>query len=360
VRAYANPPRRGALEPRPGAAPLRFHCSLPGYRPTPLLDLPTLAAGLGLGQMLVKLESSRLGLPSFKILGASWAIRQLLADRLGRELEPTVTLEELAGEIDELRPVSFAAATDGNHGRAVARVAALLGCDARIYVPAGVPRPAVDAIAGEGAEVVIVDDTYDEAVERSAREADDRCLVVSDTAWPGYEQVPQWVIEGYSTMLVEVDEELERRGEGRPDLVVVQIGVGALAAAVALHVRGGEGPGPLLVGVEPADAACLLETVAAGHVVKVPGPHDSIMTGLNCGAPSLVGLPNVAAGFDLFVAVEDDWARKAVGLLAANGVTTGPTGAAGLAGLLALLDDGHGLIPDVGDTTSALLFCTEG
>jgi diaminopropionate ammonia-lyase len=129
------------------------------------------------------------------------------------------------------------AATDGNHGRALARVARLFGLGARIFVPENMVAARREAIAGEGAEVVVVRGTYDDAVERSAEEAGERGLVVSDMSWPGYERIPSRVIEGYSTMLWEIDDELERRGEAGPDLVAVQVGVGAFAAAVTRHFR---------------------------------------------------------------------------------------------------------------------------
>ncbi len=183
----------------------------------------------------MKDESSRLGLPAFKILGASWAVYRALEERLGDEdFGDWEAIEDLEQRLEPLRPLSLVAATDGNHGRAVARVARLLGLGARIFVPGDMVAARREAIAEESAEVVVVDGGYDEAVERSA-EAEG--LLISDTSWPGYERVPSWVIEGYSTMLWEIEEELIRRDERGPDLVIVQVGVGAFAAAVANHFR---------------------------------------------------------------------------------------------------------------------------
>jgi len=187
---------------------------------------------LGVGQVLLKDESSRLGLPAFKILGASWAIYRALELRIGTTLEPWQTLADLAKRLAPLRPLTLSAATDGNHGRAVAHMARLLGFESRIYVPAGTAQARIDAIASEGARVEVVDGTYDEAVARSALDASERCLVISDTSWPGYEEVPCWVIDGYSTIFWEVDDELARLGQEDPQLVIVQVGVGALAAAI--------------------------------------------------------------------------------------------------------------------------------
>jgi diaminopropionate ammonia-lyase len=372
IRTLVNTEAREGLGgPAPDRAPLAFHQRLPGYAETPLVDAPGIAEALGVGKVWVKDESDRLGLPAFKVLGASWAVYKALEERLpGGAIGDWETVEELEEQLEPLRPLDLVAATDGNHGRALARVAWLLGLGARILVPEEMVAARREAIAGEGAEVVVVKGTYDEAVERSYEEAGERSLVVSDMSWPGYERIPSWVIEGYSTMLWEIDDELERRGEVGPDLVVVQVGVGAFAAAVTRHFRGPQrSRHPKLLGVEPAGAACLLESVAAGRIVSVPGPHDSIMAGLNCGRPSLVAWPTVVRGIDVLVAVDDEPAQEAMRLTAASGIVSGETGAAGLGGLLELLRRG-GESPDqeekarralgVGAESRVLLFNCEG
>jgi diaminopropionate ammonia-lyase len=335
IRTLVNTDAREFLGgPAPDRAPLAFHRRLPGYVETPLVDAPGIAEALGVGTVWVKDESARLGLPAFKILGASWAVYKALEERLpGGAFGDWETVEELQEKLEPLRPLDLVAATDGNHGRALARVAGLLRLGARIFVPEEMVAARREAIAREGAEVVVVKGTYDEAVERSYEEAGERSLVVSDMSWPGYERIPSWVIEGYSTMLWEIEDELERRGEVGPDLVVVQVGVGAFAAAVTRHFRGPQRSRyPKLVGVEPARAACLLESVAAGRIVSVPGPHDSIMAGLNCGQPSLVAWPTVSRGIDVLVAVDDEPAREAMRLTAASGIVSGETGAEGAPG----------------------------
>ena len=372
IRTLVNTDAREVLGgPAPDRAPLAFHRRLPGYEETPLVDAPGIAKALGVGKVWVKDESARLGLPAFKVLGASWAVYKALEERLpGGGFGNWETIEELEEKLEPLRPLDLVAATDGNHGRALARVAGLLGLGARIFVPEEMVDARREAIAGEGAEVVVVRGTYDEAVARSYEEAGERSLVVSDMSWPGYERIPSWVIEGYSTMLWEIDDELERRGETGPDLVVVQVGVGAFAAAVTRHFRVPQrSRHPKLLGVEPASAACLLESVAAGRIVSVPGPHDSIMAGLNCGRPSLVAWPTVSRGIDVLVAVDDEPAREAMRLMAASGIVSGETGAAGLGGLLELLRRG-GESPDqeekarrtlgVGGESRVLLFNCEG
>lgn len=340
--------------PRPTPPALAFHRRLPGYAPTPLVDAPALAARLGVGRLSLKLETDRLGLPSFKILGASFATYRALCARLGEE-PAWATLDDLRAAVARLRPLTLLAATDGNHGRAVARMAALLGLRARIFVPADMAPARQAAIAGEGAELVVVDGSYDEAVALSAAAAGPEAIVISDTAWPGYEQTPRDVIAGYATIFQEADAALG----GRPDLVAVQMGVGALAAAVVGHYR--QGGGPRVVGVEPDQAACVLASLRAGQISEVPGPHRSIMAGLNCGLPSPVAWPIISAGLDAALAVPDDLARVAMRALAAEGVVAGETGAAGVAGLLALCDDAEARARLViGPSTHAMAIITEG
>jgi diaminopropionate ammonia-lyase len=360
TEVLANPSRGPLADAAPpGREASAFHAQLPGYARTPLVDAPRLASRLGVGRVWIKDESSRLGLPSFKILGASWAIYRALRQR-GLPLEGGASFAEVVEKARAAGPLAFAAATDGNHGRAVAHMARLLGCAARIYVPAGTAQARVDAIAGEGASVEVVDGTYGDAVARSAADASETCIVVSDTSWPGYVDIPRWVIEGYSTILWEIEDELRERGERPPATVVVQIGVGALAAAVVAHVRSADRDATM-IGVEPAGAACVLESARAGRIVSVPGPHRSIMAGLNCDEPSLVAWPLVSRGIDWFVAVDDERAREAMRLLAQTGIVAGETGAAGLAGLLSLPDD-PGAREQTGLDRDAdvLLFCTEG
>ena len=331
-----NPLRDAALRASDDEAPLRFHRAQPGYAPTPVIDAPELAAEWGVGRVSLKFERERFGLPAFKLLGVSWAAQQLL------------------GEPPHDPELELVCATDGNHGRAVARVARTAGVAATVLVPAGTAPARIDAIAGEGARVEVVDGSYDDAVRRSASMAGPHRLVLSDTSWPGYEEVPGWVIEGYATIFHEID---EQPGGDSAEIVFVPIGVGALAAAAVRHLAGRA----RLVGVEPAAAACVLESARTGRIEEVPGPHGSIMAGLNAGRPSLVAWPLVSGGFDLFCAAEDEVAVEGMRRLAALGLAAGECsgGTAGAAGWL-LADREARAALGAGPETSVLVLLTEG
>lgn len=345
----------------PTRAPLHFFRKLAGYGPTQLKELPAAASRLGLARLYVKDESERFGLPAFKVLGAWWAAYRLLSQRLGRQPAGWSTLDDLAAAFAPLRPLTLCAFTDGNHGRAVARFARFMGFDSLIFVPSFVVPPRIAAIESEGAEVVVVDGTYEDALAAAAAAASDTCLLVSDDAWPGYEQVPRWVIEGYSTMLWEIDDQLAAAGKPGPDVVLVQMGVGALASAVVAHYRRPQAdPQPFVIGVEPLAAPCVFESLAAGELRAVPGPHTSLMANLNCGVPSLVAVPILMSGMGGCVAIADDWAVQGIRELAREGVAAGVTGVAGYAGLLAVLSEANPLRERAfRRPTNVLLFCTE-
>jgi diaminopropionate ammonia-lyase len=301
------------------------------------VELPPLANELGVGRVLVKDESSRLGLPAFKILGASWAGRHVLASNPGAVL---VT------------------ATDGNHGRAVARVATWFGTTARVFVPAVMLSRTTELIRSEGAEVVRVDGDYDAAVQAAAEfaEHDSGRALLQDTAWEGYETVPGWIVEGYETLLEEVDEVLG----AAPDLVVVPVGVGSLAQAVVSHYRRGAGRGPSVLSVEPDTAACVVASLRAGTPTRVE-TAATVMAGLNCATMSSAAWPVLRDGLDAAVAVADDEALAAAADLERLGVSSGPSGAATLAGARRLCADAglrHRL--DLDEDAVVVLLSTEG
>lgn len=364
---------RKAVPRVPGALstqePLAVHRRLPGYALSPLVRCPDIARRLGVGEVWIKDESWRLGLPAFKMLGASYAVYRALTERLGHDVVWD-GIDQLRVELASLGQMTLAAATDGNHGRAVARMAKLLGLDAVVYVPQGTVLARIRAIESEGATVTMVEGDYDSAVRRSAEDADDHCLVISDTSWPGYVRTPTWVVEGYSTVFNEITEQLAARGAAEPTVVVIPVGVGAFASAAVHHFKpeAGTNTPPTLLGVEPASADCVLESLRAGELVTVTGPHDSIMVGLNCGTPSEIAWPYVSRGLDAVVAIEDGWACGAMRELADAGIVAGETGAAALAGLTALCDEAtdgtdatdvrNALGLDV--TSSVLILSTEG
>jgi diaminopropionate ammonia-lyase len=243
-------------------------------------------------------------------------------------------------------------------------MARLLGFQAQVYVPAGTAPARADAIRGEGASVTIMDGGYEQALQRSADDASGSCLVISDTSWDGYEQVPSWIVDGYQTIFAEIEEELAARGAARPHVVAVPVGVGALAAAAVKHFRAAPGPRPKLVSVEPVTAACVLESVAAGQLSTLSHPQTSVMAGLNCGTPSLVAWPLLSRGMDCYLAVSDQRVGPAMRLLAEDGIEAGETGAGGLAGMLRVSsgEDAGQLTAALGwgPGTRVLLLCTEG
>ncbi|GAA1115674.1 hypothetical protein GCM10009630_11460 [Kribbella jejuensis] len=301
---------------------LEFHRSMPGYAPTPLIEF---------GNYWVKDESNRFGLPAFKILGASWAVNQVLG--------PAPTFAELA---DTVNAVTLVTATDGNHGRALAYLARTLGVTARIYVPAGLAESTLQTICDEGATVIDTGRSYDDAVQLAADSTDGDDVLIQDTAWPGYEDVPRWIVAGYDTLFSEIDDQYP----GVPDLVVVPTGVGSLLQAALEHYRGRA----KVLAVEPTTAACVGASLKAGRPVSVDTSAPTIMAGLNCGTVSSIAWPVIRDHLDAAVAVTDDQARAAMELLHTHNIPAGPCGAAALAGARLAA------IP----ATSVVLISTEG
>ncbi|HEX9165579.1 MAG TPA: diaminopropionate ammonia-lyase, partial [Gemmatimonadales bacterium] len=329
----------------------RFHAGLPGYQPTPLHLLPGWARQLGLGRVYLKDESPRFGLQAFKALGASWAMHRLQQE--GR----------LAGLVSS--------ATDGNHGRAVAWAARRLGLQARIFMTSHSSPRRIDAIRAEGAEVVLVEGTYDDAVracaERSAREG---WQVVADVGYEGYLTIPAWITEGYGTLFEEVDQQLRDRALPEPDVVIIQAGVGGLAAAVVQHYSA-RAVQPAVAVVEPVDADPLLESALTPDARPAPsrGGQHSIMACLNCGEVSLTAWPVLRRGVDVFFSIEDRYAEEAMRRLAVPQggdprIVAGESGAAGPGGLIALMTDdrlaGARQALALGPGVTVLVVSTEG
>ena len=329
---FVNPAADAAAVPAPSAEAAGFHAALPGYAPTPLRALRALAAELGVAAVAVKDESARLGLPAFKVLGASWAVERALRERPGIG--------------------TLVAASAGNHGRAVARVAALRGLGCRVFLPTRAVAARREAIGGEGAEVVVVDGDYEAAVAaaRSAAAAPG----AAEIADVGASGPARWVIDGYATLFAEAGR------QGEHDLILVPVGVGSLAAAAA---RFAAHAGARVVGVEPVNAACLTASLAAGRPAAVPTPGTT-MAGLDCAEVSPAAWPTLLAGIHGTVTVGDAEAAAAVRELAAAGMAIGESGAAPLAGLRRLAADPRcatlRAAVGLGPATRVLLVATEG
>lgn len=310
--------------------------------PTPLRELIALGRSLNLGALHVKDESARLGLGSFKALGGAYALMILVQEEAARRYDREIEIEELLS--DEVRAIAstmtFACATDGNHGRSVAQGAQLMGASAVIFVHAGVSEARIEAIARFGALIVRVDGTYDDSVAEASRVAGEKgWTVLSDTSWPGYERIPGLVMQGYTAMVQEILSDLPLP----PTHVFLQAGVGGLAAGVAGHMAVVLGTDrPHVTVVDPARAACLYESAKAGRPVKVPETQSTIMAMLECYEPSLVAFRILERVADGFMTIDEAdippaMIRLADPLEGDPPIVSGESGCAGLAGLFAVL-----------------------
>ena len=353
MRSVINPFRVPPAGP-PGTPPAAraFHRSLPGYEPTPLVRRTDLARALGLADLYVKYEGPRFGLGAFKGLGASWALHRLEA------LRP-----------EGLGTVSTA--SEGNHGRAVAWSARLAGLPCVIFLPSGAAPERIENIRREGARVVLVDGTYEDAVRRCDEEsARNGWQIVSDVGYDGYLEIPPLVVEGYSTLYEEADDTVRALGLAPPDVVLIPGGVGGILHAGVEHYRRRRPP-PAIVAVEPAEGDCLTESISSpsGAPAVSRGSRRTGMACLNCAEVSLPSWPVIRAGVDVFLALDDQWAEEAVRRLyrAPAGTTpiaAGISGAAATGGLIALIESSDLAAArahlGLGPSTVALAICTEG
>jgi diaminopropionate ammonia-lyase family len=331
----------------------QFHQSFPNYAPTPLVELPELAKELGLRSVLVKDESNRFGLPSFKVLGASWGCFRAVAARLG--LPSTVALDELSVKAKDASIV-LATASMGNHGRAVAFMARLLGIEARIFVPRSLDQGTRDLIASEGATLVAVQGDYDQAVQEALKNSlEQGVLLIQDTAFEGYEDVPAWIVEGYSTMMNEIQDGLARL-ELPGSLMVTPVGVGSLAHAVAKYCKS-QGTPMSVVAVEPDTAACLSSSLNARQLVAVRS-SGTIMDGMDCGTVSSTAWPDLQRLVDACVTVSSYESHCAVQYLHSKSVNAGPCGGASLAALRHLATSKEGSL--LNKDSVVVLLSTEG
>lgn len=352
-----------------------FHQSFPQYAITPLAKLDHMAEHLGLGGLCVKDESWRFGLNAFKVLGASFAMARHIAREMGRPLSE-ITYEYLVSEDfhQEFGQATFFAATDGNHGRGVAWAARKLHQRAVIHMPKGTTHSRFENIAKEGAEVTIEDLNYDDCVRLAASEAarTPHGVLVQDTAWPGYEGIPSWIMQGYGTIAAEAIEQLHALKVNRPTHVFVQAGVGSFAGAIVGYLANLFPSCPPVFVVVEADAAdCLYQSALAadGDPRIVEGDLSTIMAGLACGEPNPISWDILRNHADAFLSCPD-WVtangmrRLAAPLHGDPAVTSGESGAVGMGVIDALMtDDSYaGLRQELGlgKDSHVLLFSTEG
>lgn len=317
-----------------------FHSSFPEYSCTPLVRLQNLARTLGVRDIFVKDESKRFGLNAFKVLGGSYAIGWEIAKRLDLPMEEMTYDVLTSPQVKEkLGQLTFVTATDGNHGRGVAWTAQKLGQRAVVYMPKGSAQERLQNIRSLGAEAEIIDVNYDDAVRLARRYAENYGgIVVQDTSWEGYEEIPLHIMQGYTTMACEIAEQLAALGDVRPTHVFLQAGVGAMAGAVTGFLADYyKDDLPEIIIVEPLNAACLHKTAqtADGALHTVGGDLQSIMAGLCCGEPCSLGWRQLAAHADVFAAVPDEVAALGMRVLGnpVSGdapVISGESGAAGL------------------------------
>lgn len=352
-----------------------FHESFPQYEKTPLRQLRNLAGFLGVKDLFVKDESYRFGLNAFKVLGGSYAMARYIAQKTGRDIRQ-ISYDVLVS--DELKQAFgqavFFTATDGNHGRGVAWAANKLGQKAVVYMPRGSSKTRLNNILKENATATIEDLNYDECVRLAAAEAakTENGVIVQDTAWEGYEDIPSWIMQGYGTMAAEAAEQLKEAGVTRPTHIFVQAGVGSLAGAVQGYFANlYPDDCPTTVIVEANQADCLYKSAAAGdgrpHAVY--GDMQTIMAGLACGEPNTISWEILKNHSVYFISCPDWVSAKGMRLLGAPAkgdpqVVSGESGAVS-AGLIATLmtDDNYKEIKEavgLDEHSVVLFFSTEG
>ena len=320
-----------------------FHRSFDEYNVTPLHDLSNLAAYYKLKGIFLKDESYRFGLNAFKVLGGAYAMGQFLAERLGVDIDE-VSFDYLRSEEvrNKIGKITFVTATDGNHGKGVAWAANQLGQKAVVYMPKGSSQTRLENILKEGAEASIIDGNYEAAVQLADEMAQQHgWIVVQDTAWEGYEDIPTWIMQGYSTLVSEAMEQLEAKS-AEPTHVFLQAGVGSFAVSVLgcfVNQYGSERP--ITVIVEPEDANCLYRSAISGHREIVEGDMPTIMAGLACGAPNTIAYEIIKDYADAHLSCTDDVTARGMRMLGAPlkgdaQIVSGESGAVG-AGALALI-----------------------
>ncbi|MBP1744219.1 MAG: diaminopropionate ammonia-lyase [Firmicutes bacterium] len=352
-----------------------FHKTMPGYEPTPMAHLSKMSEYLGLKNVFVKDESYRFGLNAFKVLGGSFTMARFIAEKVGKDISEldfsTLASDKLR---EALGPVTFFTATDGNHGRGVAWAANKLKQKSVVLMPKGSTIARFNNIKAEGAEVTIEEENYDECVRmaNALAEKTPNGVMVQDTAWPGYEKIPAWIMQGYGTMAMEAAEQMEAAGVKRPTHVFVQAGVGSLAGGVVGYFanRYPENP-PTFVVVEADAAACLYKgaVIGTGEEAVVGGDMVTIMAGLACGEPNTTSWDILKNHVSVFTTATDGVAADGMRMLGAPikgdpQVVSGESGAPPFGVLAAIMTK-----PELAElkaelkldeNSDVLLFSTEG
>jgi diaminopropionate ammonia-lyase len=351
----------------------RFHQSFPRYAQTPLVNLSHLASYFGIRGILVKDESFRFELNAFKVLGASYAIAKYIAGELGKDVSEIDYGVLVSDETKKkLGDITFYTATDGNHGRGVAWAANRLRQKSVVLMPRGSSQARFENIKKEGADVTITDLNYDDAVRLAGKMAsgDPRGVIVQDTAWEGYEEIPGWIMQGYGSMSFEAFQQLKEAGFERPTHIFVQAGVGSLAGSVAGYFANlfPEDP-PVTTVVEASAADCLFISNLAGKLVGVKGNLSTIMAGLACGEGNTISWEILKNHARFFVSSPDWVAARGMRVLGVplkgdGKVISGESGAVTTGLLFTLLRDGEygdfRKALGIGADSVVLLFSTEG
>ena len=353
----------------------KFHESFPQYSVTPLAQLKGMAEYLGLGSLFVKDESYRFGLNAFKVLGGSFAMARYIAGQLGKDVSE-VDYNYLTGDKlkEEFGQATFFTATDGNHGRGVAWAANRLGQKAVVLMPKGSVESRFNNIAKEGAQVSIEEVNYDECVRRANAMAEktEHGVMVQDTAWEGYEDIPAWIMQGYGTMASEAAQQLKEAGVDRPTHIFIQAGVGSLAGAVQGYFANlFHDCEPTVVVMEAQAADCLYQGAKAGDgdIRIVDGDLSTIMAGLACGEPNIISWDILKNHSSFFVSCPDWVSAKGMRMLGAPvkgdpQVVSGESGAVGM-GLIATLmtEPEYAQLKEaigLDENSRVLMFSTEG
>ncbi|TRD14086.1 diaminopropionate ammonia-lyase [Palleronia caenipelagi] len=341
-RQTAPPARRGfRVSPD---RPLTLLGSCPAYTATPLTERPDLAHQTGIERLWIKDETQRMGLGSFKALGGAYAVAQMILDRSDEPDPTTATAKAVAGQM------TFVTASAGNHGLSVAAGARVFGAGSRILLSTTVPEAFADRIRALGAGVIRVDGSYEDSVTEAARLADaEGWIHLADGSWEGYLTAPALVMEGYTVLPHECSCGFQELGAW-PDHVLLQAGVGGLAAAVAAHIRAYWPVQPEITVVEPDAAPCLMESVRASCLTEVSGPVSD-MGRLDCKNASLLAWESLRADANRFVTISEAQATEAVECLARAGLASTPSGVAGFAALTAL---------DLPEAANCMVILSEG